>query len=98
MRKLVRFFVYLFVIAGAYYFFKWVGSGRDNDDHQEHVSVEVHTDGDHDEAHHHDDRDGHRHSIKSSQMVEVESFNKLSVSGAYEVHLTQGEGKTIALG
>ncbi len=90
MRKLVRIFVYLFVIAGAYYFFKWVNSGRDNDDH--HVSVEVHTDVDHDEDH--DDRDGHRRAIAGSQMIQVDEFNKISVSGAYEVHLTQGDGYT----
>ncbi|MEM6342274.1 MAG: head GIN domain-containing protein [Bacteroidota bacterium] len=92
MRKLVRFFVYLFVIAGAYYFFKWVNSGRDNDNH--HVHVEVHEDKDHDEGHHYDDRDGHRKSIAGSQMIQVDEFNKISVSGAYEVHLTQGDGYT----
>jgi len=96
MRKLVRFFVYLFVIAGAYYFFKWVGSGDDNDQqHHEHVSVEHHEyEEEHEHHEDHDDRDGHRHSIQGNQMLEVESFSKLSVSGAYEVHLTQGDSYT----
>ncbi|MFK7920746.1 MAG: head GIN domain-containing protein [Bacteroidia bacterium] len=94
MRKLVRFFVYLFVIAGAYYFFNWIGSD-DNDKHHEHVSIE------HVEEHHDDhdghghDIDGHRHSIHASEIETLESFSKLSVSGAYEVHLTQGDGYTL---
>lgn len=98
MRKLVRFFVYLFVIAGAYYFFKWVGSDNDEKHHQ-HVTiehVEGHHDGDEhmDEGHAHD-KDGHRHSLHASEIESLESFSKLSVSGAYEVHLTQGDGYTL---
>lgn len=79
MRKLVRIFIYLFVIAGAYYFFKWVRSDRDQEAKHEHHEI-------------YNDTDGRGHSLAASEIVSLDAFDQLSIHGAYEVHLTQGDG------
>ncbi|MEL7341890.1 MAG: head GIN domain-containing protein [Bacteroidota bacterium] len=82
MRKLVRIFIYLFVIGGAYYFFKWVRSDRDHKEKTEHHEV-------------YSDTDGRGQSLAASEVVSLDAFDQLSIHGAYEVHLTQGDGFTL---